>query len=163
MGDYTTEDKIWSLMPQLPLTSSSGYTTASTLAAQAISDAEAEINGYVAQRYSLPFTTVPVQIRSIANGLSVFYTYLYVYSADNINQNDFTDDPRYKIQLGKLKAIADGDIVLTMTNGSAVVQASSTSMVNSANKSYQPIFDLDTSTSWAIDSDRADEISNDRG
>jgi phage gp36-like protein len=162
MGDYTTEDKVFSLMPQLPKTGTSGYVDTSALVAQAITDAEAEINGYVARRYSLPFSTVPVQIGAIADGLAVFYSYLYVYSADSMNKSDFADDPRYKIQLSKLKSIAEGDIALTLTNGSLVLQASTTSMVTSANKDYIPIFDMDTITSQGMDSDRLDAISNDR-
>lgn len=162
MGAYTDESKIISLMPQLPATGTAGYTAMSALVSQAITDAEAEINGYAARRYSLPFSEVPVQIRAIADGLAVFYTYLHAYSADNTNRNDYTDDPRYKIQLNKLQGIAEGDIALTLTNGSLVVQASTTSLVSSANNNYTPIFDMDTSTSWAVDSDRLDDISNDR-
>jgi phage gp36-like protein len=165
MGSYTTEAKIWSLMPQLPLTSSAGYTAASALVAQAITDAEAEIDGYVANRYSLPFSSVPVQVSAIADSLACYYTYLYVYSADNMNRNAFSEgqSTRYEIQLNKLKAIADGEVVLTVSGGGVVEQASSSSMVISANQSYTPIFDVDTSTSWGIDSDRSDAITNDRG
>lgn len=164
MGSYTTEAKITILMPQLPVAGQPGYTSTSDLVAQAIVDAEAEIDGYLATRYSLPFSTVPVQVRAIADALACFYTYLYAYSADNINRNNFADSEsaKYDIQLKKLKALANGDMVLTLTTGSSVVQASTTSLVTSANKSYTPIFDVDTSTSWSVDSDRKDSISNDR-
>jgi phage gp36-like protein len=162
MGDYTSESKIMSLMPQLPVTGSAGYTASSALVTQAIADAEAEINGYVARRYSLPFTDVPVQIRAIADGLAVFYSYMYLYSSDSMNRNDFTDDPRYKIQLSKLSAIADGEIRLTLTNGSAVVEPSSSSEVVSGNMRYATTFDVDTCTSWGVDSDRITTINDDR-
>jgi phage gp36-like protein len=165
MGDYTSETIIMSLMPQLPQTGSSGYAVMSALVAQAITDAEAEINGYLARRYNLPFSTVPVQVRALANNLAQYYTYLNAYSADNINRNNWSEgqSTRYEIQLKKLEAIADGSMALTLTNGSLVLQASATSLVMSANKDYQPIFDLDTSTAWTLDSDRKDDISNGRG
>lgn len=165
MGDYTTEAKIWTLMPQLPLTGSAGYTIASALVTQAITDAEAEINGYVARRYSLPFSTVPVQIRMIADCLAQFYTYLGIYSADNMNRNNFSEgqSTKYEIQLKRLESIADGTISLTLTNGSIVLQPSSTSVVMSANMNYTPTFNVDTCTSWKTDPDRLEDIANDRG
>lgn len=165
MGDYTTEAKIWTLMPQLPLTGSAGYTVASALVTQAITDAEAEINGYIARRYNLPFSAVPVQVRMIADCLAQFYTYLGLYSADNMNRNNFSEgqSTKYEIQIKRLESIADGTISLTLTNGSLIVQPSSTSMVVSANMNYASTFNVDTCTSWKTDSDRLEDIANDRG
>jgi len=105
-----------------------------------------------------------VQIRAIANNLACFYAYLNIYSADNMNRNNFSEgkSASYDIQLRRLESISEGKIALTLTNGSEVVQASTTSLVASVHKDHAPIFDLDASTEWAVDSDRLEAVSNDR-
>jgi hypothetical protein len=66
------------------------------------------------------------------------------------------------MQIKKLKALAEGEVALTISGGGVVAEASASSLVTSVSKDYQPMFDLDTSTSWKLDADRADVIANDR-
>lgn len=67
---------------------------------QAITNAEAVIDGYLASRYALPMADVPPQIAKIALHLTIYD--LHVYQADPKIEAD------YKDALRMLKDIQDG-------------------------------------------------------
>lgn len=165
MGTYVTEANVLDLMPQLPRTATAGYTKTSAVISHAINIADSEIDGCVAKRYSTPFTTIPVQLRTIAKELAVYHTYMNLYPGDNINRNAFVerfDDNKDFNAYARLQKICEGEMKLTLTNGSLVGQASTLSRATSARKEFTPIFDVDSVTSWRVDPDLVDNIADNR-
>lgn len=72
--------------------------------ARAIADAEAEINGYLASRYTLPLATVPAVLGRITCDLARYYLY-----------DDWTNEPvrsRYEDSVRLLKGISEGKVAL---------------------------------------------------
>jgi phage gp36-like protein len=166
MANYVTESDIAILMPQLPKLGTAAYSNTAILISITILEVEGLIDGYLANRYSLPFATdsVPVQIRSIARNLAVYRVYNYQYSGDNINRNAYVErfESFDKNAFDMLEKIRDGEIQLTLTNGSQVPFKTSIIAVRSSSSGYQPIFEMDTTTSQKIDSDLLSDISNSR-
>ncbi|MEQ5870243.1 DUF1320 domain-containing protein [Sagittula sp. NFXS13] len=72
--------------------------------AQAIADADAMIDGYVAGRYALPFATVPDPIPALSRAIAI-YT-LHVYQPNEKIEADYRD------AIDTLKGIARGSIKL---------------------------------------------------
>ena len=114
----------------------------------------------------MPFASgsVPVQIRSIARGLAVYRVYNYQYSGDNINRNTYAErfEAFDKNAFDMLEKIRDGEIQLTLTNGSQVPFKTSIIAVRSSTSDFQPIFEMDTITSQKIDSDLLSDIYDNR-
>ena len=168
MGTYVSESDVRTLMPQFSMvvTASAAYSKTSDIINKAISRAEAITNSYVGCRYSLPFTStaIPVQVREEALALSVAYTYRWHYPPDNINRNEyyesFKDDENNAIE--NLKAIGNGDMKLTLTDGSLVAVSSNLRGARSNTQDFQPVFDLDSVTAWKPDDDYLDEVKNAR-
>lgn len=164
MGNYVTEPNIMELMPQLPKTATAGYTATSALMSLTIDIAESYIDGYVGRRYSLPFTTVPLQIRSIAKDLSVYLTYKRLYPSDNMNRNAYAEgfesdeNNAYK----KLEQIQDGDLWLTLTDGSVLTKSASDIGIDSTTRDYQSVFDMDDIVDSKVDHDLLSEIKDAR-
>ncbi len=72
--------------------------------ARALSDADAEINGYLASRYTLPLATVPAVLARISCDLARYYLY-----------DDWTNEAvraRYEDSVRLLKGIAEGKVAL---------------------------------------------------
>jgi len=81
-----------------------GTTADATVVARAISDAEAEIDGWLGQRYQLPLASVPAVLGLIACDLARYYLY-----------DDRATDAvkkRYDDAVRRLKALANGEMVL---------------------------------------------------
>lgn len=164
MGTYVTESDILKLMPQLPATGSSGYTETSALMDLSIETAEGHINGYVSKKYSLPFTTVPTQIRAIAKDLAVYLMYKRLYISDNMNRSEYADafDNDENNAYAKLEKIGDGDLWLTLTDGSEVTRKANALGVDSTTRDYQSTFDMDDILDSKVDTDLLSEIGDNR-
>ncbi len=164
MGNYTDESRILSLMQQLPKTSGAAYSETSDMITLAIEKAEAEIDSCLAAKYSLPFTTVPPLVRSLADDLAQYHLYLALYSSDNMARNEYVETFRawnrnpYKV----LENIQNETAFLTLTDGSLVGTKSKARSVRTTHADYSPTFNVDESTSWAQDSDLLDEIADER-
>ncbi len=81
-----------------------GTTADATVVARAIADAEAEIDGWLGQRYQLPLASVPAVLGLIACDLARYYLY-----------DDRATDAvkkRYDDAVRRLKALASGEMVL---------------------------------------------------
>lgn len=149
---YLTVTSILEELPRLPQTTTAqGYTTTSSLISAHITKAEDQINGTLGVRYAVPFATVPPLVRTIAIDLVAYRTIRSKYGSDNRNRNDYLDD--YHSALDTLQKIADGKLVLADTSGALIAERGSGSKIYSSTEGHQQIFDMDTVTSWKVDSD----------
>jgi len=69
---------------------------------RAIADADAEIDGYCATRYTVPFSPVPVLIRKISVDIAIYNLYARRTSVPEDRQKRYTDAIRF------LKDVAKG-------------------------------------------------------
>lgn len=163
MGDYISTTNVLTMMPQLPATGE-GSTATGALISQTVLRAEAIVRSYIANRYSLPFAVVPIQVREESLALAVYYTYKYQYAQDNMNTNAFVerDDGASNNVFKNLENIRDGKQWLTLTNGSALAYKAGIRGVRGTHKDYQPVFDMDSITSSCVDEDLLDDIADNR-
>lgn len=78
----------------------------------AIWDAEGEINGYLAKRYSVPLVKVPKMINKIAKDITIYN----VFSRIGIDEGerDKTYLTRYNSAIAYLKLVAEGKVELDL-------------------------------------------------
>jgi len=133
------------------------YTETSALISAKIPRAEAEIDSYCARRYAVPFTTVPPRILEIDVKLTAYYTLQSKFTRDSHNTNEWVDK-LYDQAIQDLKLIRDREIDLVDTSGTLLVEKTASSRVVSSTQDYQPWADVDTVTSWEVDSDRLNAI-----
>ena len=160
MGNYATTTSISITLPNFL---EGNTTTVDISATQTFSEyinwAEAEINSAVANKWSLPFSTVPPILRSLAFEIAAYYTIRAYGSRDWPNRNEMLDD--FNKAFETLKKLEKGEIELTLTDGSLL--AVSSDMYLSNRSSQDPVFELDDPVNWAVDKDRLDELDGSRG
>ena len=108
---YCTQDDLEHALPEgnlIALTDDEGAGTVDAdRVAEAIASADAEIDGYCAVRYTVPFTTAPALIKKCSVDIAVYN--LYSRTMETIPD---TRAARYKDALRILERIADGIIEL---------------------------------------------------
>jgi len=122
MGRYTTSSAIYST--QIYRLSNSVVDTATV--DYWINKAELEVDSYLAKQYTLPFSTVPAQVKSISEDVSACKIYKqYLYSGDNQNVNEWilelcedTKDTLEKLAEGKIRLVGSTGSVETNVNTS---------------------------------------------
>ncbi len=60
-----------------------------------------------------------------------------------------------------LKMLGEGDLVLTLTDGS-IISKETTSLISSNTQNYDPIFGVDEPTQWRADKDLLDDLADTR-
>ncbi len=93
-----------------------------TVIARALADAEAEVNGYLQGRYTLPLATVPAVLVRVTCDIARYYLY------DDWATDQVRD--RYKDSVALLKGIADGKVSLGLDQAAAQIKDSSGSKVS---------------------------------
>jgi len=78
---------------------------------KAIADADAEIDGYCGQRYTVPFTTVPAMIRKLSVDIAVYNLFSRRQGAPEGRKT------RYDTAIKFLERVADGKAVVTGVEG----------------------------------------------
>ena len=81
-----------------------GLTIDTVVLGRALDDADAEINGYLATRYSLPLPSTPVVVARLAADMARYYLY-----DDGVPA---TVRQRYEDAVSLLKRLANGDVQL---------------------------------------------------
>lgn len=162
---YSTSTTITLLLPGLPqTTSAAGHSTTIAIIEQHITRADNIINGMIAQRYNVSgFTTsVPPLLKTISEDITSYFSYRSFFSGDNQNFNEWTDE--YKAAMESLKKIREGDLDLVNSTGSLLpeVESSSVDRIESTTQDYQPFFDEDGVTDWAVDDDKLTNIKDNR-
>lgn len=109
---------------------------------QAITDADAEIDGYLAKRYNVPFTTVPTVINKFAKDIAVYN----LVSRLGINESDRekTFLTRYNSAIKFLENVAKGIIDIGISEKSTAESAKNGFAMKSSNR----LFSRDSMKGW---------------
>lgn len=151
-------------LPLLPNTyTADNYSITTVTIEQHIRRADGLINGKCARRYSVPFTTTPPFIRTIAEDITCYYTYRSFFTQDNQNYSEYLEELKEEA-LKSLDEIMNGDLDLVDTEGSSIPERETQAVeqISSSTEDYQSFFDIDEPTNWDFDEDRKTEVSDDR-
>jgi phage gp36-like protein len=151
---YTTHTKVRELLKAVTVTAMSN-----TEVEGHIARADSIIDGYIAQRYSLPLGTTPAIIETVSTELAAYYVGRAMHARDTQTRNDWIDDFRNNA-IATLKMIAAGELLLISSAGAVI--AASESMVHSNNSDYTPVFDVDDIINQSVDADKLDAIADER-
>lgn len=160
MGVYATTT---SLAVMMIGTTFDSLTTA--LASKLITHAENEINKHLSKRYDISsfqtVTSVPPLVTSLAEQLAVGYMYRHM---DRGGEHPDTRPAQIiKPIMENLKAIADYKMDLLNTAGAVINDMSNTSYrCLSTTDGYSNTFNEDDPLNWQVDSDKLDDISDER-
>ncbi|EPR07768.1 gp436 family protein [Ruminiclostridium papyrosolvens] len=94
----------------------------------AITDAEAEIDGYIAKRYSLPLFPVPQVINKFAKDITVYNLYSRIGIDESDREKNYLN--RYKAAIRFFELLADGKVEIGKVN---TTQAAKTGFSVSSN------------------------------
>jgi hypothetical protein len=163
MGTYATTTSLELVMVGVNF----GATNMQTLAAKAIEQAEAEVNKHLSKRYDLGSTTfqtstsTPPMVRMLTEQIAEGYMWKWLSrgSKESITRG------KEQIQEAKenLADILKGSVDLVNTAGSIISPMETGAFRVQCNTSdYTDTFGEDDDTSWAVDSDKLDDIANER-
>ena len=112
------------------------------LAEEAITDADAEIDGYLAKRYSLPFTETPKVLNKFSKDISLYN----LASRKGVDENDRekTYLTRYKAAIAFLTKVAEGLIDI----GVSGISKESLSKTGFSMKSSDRLFTRNSMKGW---------------
>ena len=151
MGDYTTATKVRQLYPALNDLSSLTDTQVEFF----IDQAEAEVNGRLATRYALPFSTVPPLVETISTEYALLKLMDRFFSAEAPTKNDWKEVRRKELK-ELLAALADGSMVLVTTAG-AIIASATGAGIESDTSTHTPTFNHLDPAMQKIDEDRLDD------
>lgn len=163
MGTYATYTAILIDYPALPqTTTTSRWTETLALLSTSIDAAEADINSAIGRRYAVPFAagSVPPKLKKLTIDLAAYYTFRAKYMRDSHNVSDWVKELKDEVD-EELKLIRESDIDLVDTAGSVITERTALTRIISNTQDYQPFFDLDEPTDWAVPSARLDAIDRD--
>lgn len=104
------------------------------LAEQAVSDAEAEIDGYLAKRYKVPFTKTPQVIHKFAKDISLYN----LVSRKGVDESDRekTYLTRYNSAISFLTKVAEGKIDIGVSEKSTEDAANNGFLMKSSERLF---------------------------
>ena len=160
MGLYATTTSISELLPfYLVGNTSTSDTAGVNIFSRHVDRTEGVVNSYMAARYSLPFvaTTIPVIIRAITEDIASWMSIrgTTMQNSDLGRERSQAFDRAWD----DLKAIRDGALKLTITDGSELATRTTRYLTST---DYTHVFNLDDPDSWAVDEDQVDDIAGDR-
>jgi len=124
-----------------------------------------QIDGYAGRWYKVSSwdssTSTPQLILQISDSIVSHLVMRSKFIQDGQNKNKWVDDLAEK-SYEDLEKIRKQELILLDSTGSEVARADRGSLIESTREQYTPVFDLDSSTSWGVDSDLVDTIENDR-
>jgi len=155
MAVYTTVAKVTDLFPKIKDTQISSASIAFY-----INQAEAEINGRLAPQYSLPFSTTPALIETIATELSLIKVLDRFFTSEARSSNSWRDT-RKKDAQNLLDGIANGSMSLINSSHTIINPRSDLHGIVSNTSEYTPTFSHLGEGSQEIDPDRLDDETDD--
>ena len=119
------------------------------------------INGELAKRYSIPFTStaVPPLVRTIAEDLASGMLFRSLFTRDSQNKSDWTQLLMEKADR-LLDQISKGEIDLASTSGALLAERGFSTILDSSTEKQAAIFDLDSATSWNVSANRLETIAS---
>ena len=163
MGYYAETDEVYGSTGVLVGVGTDAMGT--TAGVRHIERADNIINTTLSKRYTVPFdtgTATPPVIKTIAIDLSAYFIMRSLFTKDNQNDSDWVDELKATAMdmLGKLES---GETNLMDVNNVKIGQITSgAGDIYSNTKDYTPIFNVDKPLAWKVDSDRSDDIADDR-
>ena len=155
MGKYATTTSISVRLPGFLIDdTTTSDTTGTQTFSEFIDKAETMFDSSVARKYNLPFTVVPPLARELSFGMATWYTIRAFSTRDWPNRNEMLDD--YEKSFETLGKVVEGEIRLTLTDGSEIVP--SEDLLQSNREGQSSIFNIDNQTKWKPDEQRLDEI-----
>jgi hypothetical protein len=147
------------------------FDTATTaLCSKRITQAESEINKYLSRRYDLSSatfqttTSIPPLVTALCERLTEGYMWQSLSRGGASKELLKTSESIIKSVIDNLKLIADYKGDLFDTSGSVVSDMSNTAYrVLSNTDTYVDTFAEDDELNWAVDPDKLDDISSERG
>ena len=150
---YCTAAQVRELLPKVT-TTALGNTAVEAMIARA----EAYINGKLACRYTVPFTTVPPLITTLATEIAAYFVMRTLFTQDSQNQSEWT--VTFMEAMKMLDDIVTGKCVIVNTSGAEV--SFSADPVSSNNQEYTPVFDVDEVENSVIDPDLLEDIADEK-
>ena len=155
MGTYTDETKVRNLYPKLD-----DVTNLSDKQIEFyVTQAENIINGKISQRYTLPFSSTPPLIESIATEFSLIKLLDRFFTAERVSKNDWRNVRKEDIDK-LLEGIMDGSITL-VDSANNVIGQSTAALIASTTEDYEPTFNLLDPVLQRVDPDRLQDKKDD--
>ena len=156
------------LLPGLPQTATvSGYTATVVMITSQTVRADSYIDADCSKRYSIPLNAantstaaVPPLVRTISADLASAWTYRAYYPKDSAAVNEWPEQ-FIKAALERLKLIREGEIDLTDTAGSLLVERDEATKIASSTP-YPPDFGHGDAVTWLRDSEKLSDEADDR-
>ena len=156
---YASTTSILLILPGLANT-----TTVTGVITRHIVRADALIDAKISKRYAVPISPTPPLLGSISEDITAYYTFRTFYTQDNTNKTEYFADLRNDA-IATLDEIREGKIDLVNTAGSIIAERteeSTSGILDSTTKDYQPFFDVDDELDWKFDADLLDDIGDNR-
>ena len=156
---YASTTSILLILPGLANT-----TTVTGVITRHITRADSLIDAKISKRYAVPISPTPPLLGSISEDITSYYTFRTFYTQDNTNKTEYFADLRDDA-MATLDEIREGKIDLVNTAGSIIAERtdeSTSGILDSTTKDYQPFFDVDDELNWKFDDDLIDDIGDNR-
>ena len=151
MPTYTTVPNVLSLYPRV----GSLATVNSSSISFYIDQAENEINGYLANNYTLPFSASPPLVTTLSTEYSLVKILERFFTQEVGSKNEWVEE-RKKYIVDTLSKINDGTIGLVTNSGELIVYNSGDTIFSNT-MNYTPTFTMLDETLQQIDSDRLED------
>lgn len=151
MGAYTDADNVRKLYPHINDLSSITDTQIDFY----VDQAEAELNGYLAARYALPFSAVPPLVETLATEYAWVKLMDRMYSGEAPTKYDWKEVRRRELK-ELLNKLASGEIILVTTAGAAITSSAGVGIASDTSD-YTPTFNHLDPSMQEIDEDRLDD------
>lgn len=151
MPTYTTVPNVLSLYPRVGSLASVN----SASIAFYIDQAENEINGYLANNYTLPFSSSPPLVTTLSTEYSLVKILERFFTQEVGSKNEWVEE-RKKYLLDTFNKINNGDIGLVTSSGELIVYNSGDTIFSNT-MNYNPTFTMLDETLQQIDSDRLED------
>ena len=151
MGQYTNATKVRQLYPQIDETSvTDGQINFY------ISQAEAELNGRLSVRYTLPFSVTPALVEALSTEYALIKIMDRFFSAEAPTKYDWKEVRRRELKelIGK---VAEGSMLLVGSDSAALSQRTDINGITSSTTNYTPTFNHLDASQQVIDTDRLDD------
>lgn len=157
--NYTTVERIFQ---QVPLLDDAAIVSSAQVATYA-QDAEAEIDGALAGRFTVPVADDPPLLRAVATKLAAgMILSQKVFTQERLNDSDWPEAFLTSAR-DTLEKLASGEMTLVASGGAVISARNDLSEVWSNTADYEPTMtELDPSRQ-IIDPDKIDDIESDRG
>jgi len=150
---YTDYETIYHTLPDVGL---NGITPEQV--SVAAGEAEAEINGNLAGRYSLPIGSAVPLLTSIATDIAIYkiLTSLPFTAEQPTGQLRAAWLDRYRAAVAMLLRLASGDLALVDVAGALIAQAPGAGSAFSTTMNYVPTFGESADQGFTVDRDKID-------